>query len=109
MRGYQYSHFTKAKILPTPNVVLAIVNLSSKEKKKGNYIITAVTFKLTKRNHLLHTEYGAIQQLLAERGLSSPTPKQLSEVIISIRQSKLPNPDTLGNCGSFFKILSFKN
>ena len=51
----------------------------------------------------MHTEYGAIQQLLAERGLSSPTPKQLSEVIISIRQSKLPNPDTLGNCGSFFK------
>ena len=74
-----------------------------KGKEKGNYIITAVTFKLTKRNHLLHTEYGAIQQLLAERGLSSPTPKQLSEVIISIRQSKLPNPDTLGNCGSFFK------
>lgn len=72
-----------------------------KGKEKGNYIITAVTFKLTKRNHLLHTEYGAIQQLLAERGLSSPTPKQLSEVIISIRQSKLPNPDTLGNCGSF--------
>jgi len=74
-----------------------------KGKEKGNYIITAVTFKLTKRNHLLHTEYGAIQQLLTERGLSSPTPKQLSEVIISIRQSKLPNPDTLGNCGSFFK------
>ena len=74
-----------------------------KGKEKGNYIISAVTFKLTKRNHLLHTEYGAIQQLLTERGLSSPTPKQLSEVIISIRQSKLPNPDTLGNCGSFFK------
>jgi hypothetical protein len=74
-----------------------------KGKEKGHYIITAVTFKLTKRNHLLHTQYGAIEEVLRERHITTPTPQQLSEVVIAIRQRKLPNPAELGNCGSFFK------
>ena len=74
-----------------------------KGEEKGHYIITAVTFKLTKRNHLLHTQYGAIEEVLHERHITTPTPQQLSEVVIAIRQRKLPNPAELGNCGSFFK------
>lgn len=74
-----------------------------KGKEKGNYIITSVTFKLSKHNHHLHTQYGAIQEKLAERGITQPTPKQVAEVVISIRESKLPNPAELGNSGSFFK------
>jgi len=74
-----------------------------KGEEKGHYIITAVTFKLTKRNHLLHTQYGAIEEVLRERHITTPTPQQLSEVVIAIRQRKLPNPAELGNCGSFFK------
>ena len=74
-----------------------------KGEEKGHYIITAVTFKLTKRNHLLHTQYGAIEEVLRERQITTPTPQQLSEVVIAIRQRKLPNPAEVGNCGSFFK------
>ena len=74
-----------------------------KGEEKGHYIITAVTFKLTKRNHLLHTQYGAIEEVLRERHITTPTPQQLSEVVIAIRQRKLPNPAEVGNCGSFFK------
>ena len=74
-----------------------------KGEEKGHYIITAVTFKLTKRNHLLHTQYGAIEEVLRERHITTPTPQQLSEVVIAIRQRKLPNPTEVGNCGSFFK------
>ena len=74
-----------------------------KGAEKGNYIITAATFKLTKRNHLLHTQYGAIQQKLTDKGILSPTPQQVAAAVIEIRQSKLPNPSEIGNCGSFFK------
>ena len=74
-----------------------------KGEEKGHYIITAVTFKLTKRNYLLHAQYGAIEEVLRERHITTPTPQQLSEVVIAIRQRKLPNPAEVGNCGSFFK------
>ena len=74
-----------------------------KGEEKGHYIITAVTFKLTKRNHSLHTQSGAIEEVLRERQITTPTPQQLSEVVIAIRQRKLPNPAEVGNCGSFFK------
>ncbi|MDO4229217.1 MAG: UDP-N-acetylmuramate dehydrogenase [Capnocytophaga sp.] len=74
-----------------------------KNEEKGNYIITSVTFKLTKRNHILNTQYGAIQEILNEKGIQTPTPTDVSEAVIFIRNSKLPNPKELGNSGSFFK------
>ena len=57
----------------------------------------------TKRPAQPHSENRRVENHEPNHGLSSLTPKQLSEIIISIHQSKLPNPDTLGNCGSFFK------
>lgn len=74
-----------------------------KNSLKDNYIITAVTFKLTKENHILHTEYGAIYDTLVERGIDIPTIKDVSDAVITIRQSKLPDPKEIGNSGSFFK------
>ncbi len=74
-----------------------------KTSEKGNYIITNVTFKLTKKNHQLHTGYGAIQQELTSKGIETPTIKNISDAVIAIRQSKLPDPKELGNSGSFFK------
>lgn len=74
-----------------------------KTSEKGNYIITNVTFKLTKKNHQLHTGYGAIQQELTTKGIETPTIKDISNAVIAIRQSKLPDPKELGNSGSFFK------
>ena len=58
--------------------------------------------KLSKK-HELKLAYGAIQEELEERGIVAPTIKDVSDVIISIRQSKLPDPKVIGNAGSFFK------
>lgn len=72
-----------------------------KNTAKGQYVITSVTFKLTKQNHTLHTNYGAIKESLKEHKTFSI--KEISEAVIKIRQSKLPNPKEIGNSGSFFK------
>ncbi len=73
-----------------------------KNELKNQYFITSVSFRLTKHPQL-NTSYGAISQELAARGVVSPTVRDVSNAVISIRQSKLPDPKILGNSGSFFK------
>jgi UDP-N-acetylmuramate dehydrogenase len=75
-----------------------------KRKLKGQYFIYSVTFKLNKKPSI-HADYGDIQAILNEKGLSSETAgiKDVSDAVIHIRQSKLPDPKVLGNSGSFFK------
>ena len=71
-----------------------------KNKLKGKYVITSVTFKLTKKEHQLHISYGAIQaQLKTEK----PTIQDIANAVITIRTEKLPDPAKIGNSGSFFK------
>lgn len=74
-----------------------------KEAAKGKFIITAVNFELTQKDHNLNYSYGAIQTQLDARAIETPTIKDISDVVIAIRNSKLPNPKEIGNCGSFFK------
>ena len=74
-----------------------------KNELKGKFIITSVSFKLSKKNHTLHDSYGAIQTEFEKRNIKKPTIKDISDVIIDIRNSKLPNPKEIGNSGSFFK------
>ncbi|WP_442266070.1 UDP-N-acetylmuramate dehydrogenase [Tenacibaculum sp. ZS6-P6] len=74
-----------------------------KNEVKGKYIITSVSLKLTKKNHLLNTSYGAIETELASKNITNPTIKNISDAVIAIRQSKLPDPKEIGNSGSFFK------
>jgi len=74
-----------------------------KNREKGRYIITEVVFELSKRNHKKSTAYGAIQEQLTAKDVKNPTIKDISEAVITIRQSKLPDPKKLGNSGSFFK------
>ncbi len=70
---------------------------------KGKYIITKVTFRLTHSNHDTNISYGAISQVLQDWEVQIPTIQDISRAVISIRESKLPNPAEIGNCGSFFK------
>lgn len=73
-----------------------------KHKQKGQFAILSVTFKLNK-NPQLNTSYGAIEQELEKMGVSNPTIQDVSNAVINIRQSKLPDPEKMGNAGSFFK------
>ncbi len=71
---------------------------------KDKFIITSIILRLSKEgHHTLNTSYGAIEKELADRGIVQPTISDLSEVVIAIRQSKLPYPEEVGNAGSFFK------
>ena len=74
-----------------------------KQEKKNNYVIVSTTFRLTKDHHQLHMEYGAITAALEAMGISNATIQDISKAVISIRESKLPNPKEIGNSGSFFK------
>jgi len=68
----------------------------------GQYIIVQVKFRLSLIPNI-NTRYGAIEQELANRGIRNPTIKDISQVVSHIRVSKLPDPTTIGNAGSFFK------
>lgn len=80
-----------------------------KKELKDKYVITSVNYKLSKTPNL-NTSYGAIEEKLKSKGIEHPTIKDISDAVISIRQSKLPNPKEIGNAGSFFKnpIISIK-
>lgn len=74
-----------------------------KQEGKGRYIILDVTFRLTTKDHKIHTEYGAIKSELEHLGNEDPTIHDISDAVIRIRKSKLPDPEMWGNAGSFFK------
>jgi UDP-N-acetylmuramate dehydrogenase len=74
-----------------------------KQEAKGQYIITSVTFQLTKQHHKLHINYGTISSQLEAMGIDNPTIRDISKAVIAIRTQKLPNPKEIGNSGSFFK------
>lgn len=74
-----------------------------KNEVKDQYIITSVVYKLTKRNHKINISYGDIAAELAKHNITNPSLEDVSNAIIAIRKSKLPDPAELGNSGSFFK------
>jgi len=73
-----------------------------KRKYKGQFLITAVTYRLRKTPQF-NTNYGAIEQELSAMGVQALSIKAISQAVINIRSSKLPNPAEIGNAGSFFK------
>ena len=73
-----------------------------KGREKGNWAIVRVAFTLD-RSSDLKMSYGAIETELQHIPLEERTHKDVSDAVIRIRQSKLPDPAVLGNAGSFFK------
>ena len=72
------------------------------KKEKNRYLITTVQFVLKKQPQL-RTDYGSIKEILHEKNIKNPSLANLSNAIVQIRTSKLPDPAKLGNAGSFFK------
>jgi len=81
-----------------------------KKAAKNTHIITSVKLLLSKRNHGLNTFYGAIEEELQKAEIVHPTIQNVAAAVIKIRQRKLPDPEKIGNSGSFFKnpVLSKK-
>ena len=73
-----------------------------KNKMKNQYIILNVTLEL-KKNPVLNINYGDVKAILESQNIKNPAIKEVSNAIIRIRQSKLPDPKKIGNSGSFFK------
>lgn len=73
-----------------------------KSKYRGQFAIVSVTFRLNKVSQF-KTTYGSIQQELDRMGVKELTIAAISQAVINIRQSKLPDPHKIGNAGSFFK------
>jgi UDP-N-acetylmuramate dehydrogenase len=116
--------FVSCKVLDLENLELKTFDLEEsrfgyrdsifKQEGKGRYVILEVTFKLTKKDHHIKTEYGAIKTELENLGITFPTIQDVSKAVINIRQSKLPDPKVTGNAGSFFKnptipLVQFEN
>jgi UDP-N-acetylmuramate dehydrogenase len=74
-----------------------------KHALKGQFMISSVTYRLRKKNHELKLDYGDIRKELEIQGISQPGIADVSRAVIAIRSSKLPDPQVLGNAGSFFK------
>jgi UDP-N-acetylmuramate dehydrogenase len=79
-----------------------------KNKFRNQFIITNVTYKL-KKQPIFNTSYGAIEQELEKMGVTQLSIKAISDAVINIRSSKLPNPKEIGNAGSFFKNPEVEN
>ncbi|MFR4244650.1 MAG: UDP-N-acetylmuramate dehydrogenase [Phocaeicola coprophilus] len=71
-----------------------------KQKLKGKYAVTFVTYRL-KKHPVFHLEYGNIRAELEKQGCQVDL-ENVRRIIIAIRQAKLPDPKVLGNAGSFF-------
>lgn len=74
-----------------------------KHEGKDVFFISSITLTLTKRNHRYNVSYGAIKDTLSGMGIDQLSVRAVSDAVISIRKSKLPDPAVIGNAGSFFK------
>jgi UDP-N-acetylmuramate dehydrogenase len=74
-----------------------------KHQLKEKFFISSVTLSLTRKNHSFNISYGTLKDTLKEMNISEPSLQSISDAVIHIRRSKLPDPSLLGNAGSFFK------
>jgi UDP-N-acetylmuramate dehydrogenase len=73
-----------------------------KRKYKNEFVILNVTFRLRK-HPVFNTSYGAIENELEKMNVKELSIRAISQAVINIRSSKLPDPKVIGNAGSFFK------
>lgn len=72
-------------------------------KKNKSLIVISVKMKLTTKNHIINSSYGGINDQLKKLNIHKPSINDISSVVCKIRTKKLPDPNTIGNAGSFFK------
>lgn len=80
-----------------------------KQVLKNKHFISSITLSVTKKNHNYNVSYGAITDVLREQFQNQVSVKNISDAVIHIRRSKLPDPAVIGNAGSFFKNPSIEH
>jgi len=93
----------KIEVLNNEQCKFSYRNSIFKEELKGKFYILEVVLQLRKKNHIYHTSYGTINAELEKRNIKEINPQIIAEVVMDIRKSKLPDPEKIGNAGSFFK------
>lgn len=73
-----------------------------KEELKNKFIITSVRLKLSK-DQKANTVYKSLREYLSIKGIANPSIKDISRAVEEIRKQRLPDPEKIGNAGSFFK------
>jgi UDP-N-acetylmuramate dehydrogenase len=74
-----------------------------KHEWSKNIFISSITLRLRTKNHFINASYGALKEQLTKQHSTAPTIHNISQCVIDVRRSKLPDPAQLGNAGSFFK------
>jgi UDP-N-acetylmuramate dehydrogenase len=90
------------KIFDNSECKFSYRNSIFKNELKDKFIITSVKLKLDK-NPLINLTYNPVKEGVEKRHIQNPTIKDIREIVIDIRKNKLPDPDEIGNAGSFFK------
>jgi UDP-N-acetylmuramate dehydrogenase len=93
----------KEESIPAANCGFGYRESIFKHELKEKFFISSVTLTLRKKNHILRTHYGAIDETLRSKHVTVPTIQSICDAVIDIRQHKLPDPKVIGNAGSFFK------
>ena len=103
--------FVSCEVYDLDNEKLNVYNLNDCKfgyrdsifKKNKNLIIVSVKMKLSSKNHIINSSFGGINDELKKLNIKTPTINDISKVVCDIRNKKLPNPNKIGNAGSFFK------
>jgi UDP-N-acetylmuramate dehydrogenase len=74
-----------------------------KQELKNKFFISSITLTVTKKNHHFNTSYGAIAEVLKDQNVKNVSIQAISDAVIAIGKKKLPDPNLIGNAGSFFK------
>jgi UDP-N-acetylmuramate dehydrogenase len=93
----------KIEVLNNDQCKFSYRNSIFKNELKGKLYILEVVLQLRKKNHVYHTSYGTINAELEKRNIKEINPQIIAEIVMDIRKSKLPDPEKIGNAGSFFK------
>ncbi|NME71162.1 UDP-N-acetylmuramate dehydrogenase [Flammeovirga aprica] len=104
IQSVEFYHFEKDETFEYSNqdCQFGYRNSVFKNELKGKIAVLSITVKLNKEWNF-NTSYGAIEDEIRAQEITHLTPLDLAKVIIKIRESKLPDPKEIGNCGSFFK------
>ena len=74
-----------------------------KSELKNRFLITEVVLQLNKKPHSIKADYQSLKDYLEKKGIIYPAIRDVYDAVVEIRKSKLPDPDVIGNAGSFFK------